>query len=284
MLKSLLVASDLSSRSKPAVWRAVQLAEAARARLAVLHVVEDDQPDARRQEEMRSAQEFLDGQLGAFGKPQACEVFTRAGDAFQVISEVAQARDADLIVLGAHRRQVLRDVFVGTTIERVSRTAGRPVLMANGKTGERWKKVFIAIDMSETSAQAARTAHALGLLDGAEVTFVHAYAPIVRPMMIYAGITQDRVAEEAEREFQNTRRDVARFIQDLGLGDLSYNARIVEGLGAGALAGIVEQAKPDLLVIGTRGLSGVKRLFLGSVAQELMSSLEIDILAVPPAA
>lgn len=77
---------------------------------------------------------------------------------------------------------------------------------------------------------------------------------------------------------------MARFIQDLGLGDLSYNARIVEGLGAGALAGIVEQAKPDLLVIGTRGLSGVKRLFLGSVAQELMSSLEIDILAVPPAA
>ncbi|WP_370870516.1 universal stress protein [Pseudotabrizicola sp.] len=63
---------------------------------------------------------------------------------------------------------------------------------------------------------------------------------------------------------------------------MSYNARIVEGLGAGALADIVERAKPDLLVIGTRRLAGVKRLLLGSVAQELMSSLEIDILAVPP--
>ncbi|MDZ7572346.1 MAG: hypothetical protein U0934_00120 [Pseudotabrizicola sp.] len=48
------------------------------------------------------------------------------------------------------------------------------------------------------------------------MTFVHAYAPIVRPMMIYMGITQDRVAEVAEREFQDTRRDVAPFIQDLG--------------------------------------------------------------------
>jgi nucleotide-binding universal stress UspA family protein len=199
------------------------------------------------------------------------------------LSATRRTRASDLIVLGAHRRQILRDVFVGTTIERVTRTARRPVLIANGKTGERWKKVFIAIDMSETSAEAARTAHALGLLDGADVSFVHAYAPITRQMMTYAGIPLERVQEESAREFQATRREVARFIQALGLQDLNYNARIVEGLGAGAIAGVVEQGKADLLVIGTRGLSGVKRLFLGSVAQDLMSSLKTDILAVPPA-
>jgi len=37
-------------------------------------------------------------------------------------------------------------------------------------------------------------------------------------------------------------------------------------------------------IIGTRGLSGVQRLFLASVELKLMSSLEIDILAVPPTA
>src|SRR5690606_19888945 len=62
MLTSLLAASDLSSRSEPAVWRAAQLAGAAQARLAVLHVVEDDQPEARMHAEMRSAQARLDGQ------------------------------------------------------------------------------------------------------------------------------------------------------------------------------------------------------------------------------
>ncbi|MDP2080330.1 MAG: universal stress protein [Pseudotabrizicola sp.] len=102
MLTSLLAASDLSSGSKPAVWRALLFAEAAQARHAVLHVVEDDQTEARLQEEMRSVQKYPDGQLAAFGKPKACDVFTRAGDAFQVISEVAQVCDADLIVLGAH--------------------------------------------------------------------------------------------------------------------------------------------------------------------------------------
>lgn len=284
MLKSLLAASDLSSRSRPALWRALQLAEAAQARVGVLHVVDDDQPEANMREQMRNAELELQAQVDACAVHTDCEVFARPGHAFQVICEEAHARDADLIVLGSHRRQFLRDVFIGTTTERVTRTAGRPLLMANGGTRERWKNVYIGVDMSETSAQAARTAHALGLLDGANVSFVHAYAPLTRQMMTYAGVAEKRIKEEAAREFQTTRQELARFIEGLGLSGVPHRTRIVEGLGASALAGVVEQGKADLLVIGTRGLSGVKRLFLGSVAQDLMSSLEIDVLAVPPLA
>jgi len=284
MLKSILVASDLSSRAMPAVLRAVQLAVASGARLTVLNVVEDDLPENQAREEIANAKVFLSGQIAGFGAPPQAEVVVITGHAFHAICEQAQALDADLIVMGAHRRQFLRDVFIGTTIERVTRTAGRPVLMANGKATERWRKVFIATDMSETSGHAARKAQELGLLDGADVTFVHGYAPITRQMMTHAGIPAKRVHEEAEREFQSTRRELGSFIQGLDFGDLSYNARIIEGVGADAIEGLVEQAKPDLLVIGTRGLSGVRRLFLGSVAQELMGSLEIDILAVPPQA
>ena len=284
MLKSILVASDLSSRSKPAVQRGVQLAEGSGAALCVLHVVEDDLLEDRMRNEIRSAEDYLTKQVTGFGKPPACDVAVATGHAFHVIGEKARAREADLIVMGAHRRQFLRDVFVGTTIERVTRTAGRPVLMANSKTGVRWRKVFIATDMSEASGHAARKAHALGLLDNADVSFVHGYAPITRQMMTHAGIPAERVHQEAEREFQSTRRELGQFIQGLDLGELNYNARIIEGVGADAISGLVEQAKPDLLVIGTRGLSGIRRLFLGSVAQELMGSVEIDVLAVPPQA
>ncbi|MCC5976119.1 MAG: universal stress protein, partial [Rubellimicrobium sp.] len=122
------------------------------------------------------------------------------------------------------------------------------------------------------------------LLDNTDVTFVHGYAPVTRQMMTHAGIPAEQVHEEAEREFQSTRHEPGRFIQGLDLGDPSYNARIIEGVGADAIAGLVELARPDLLVIGTRGLSGVRRLFPGSVAQELMGSLGVDILAVPPQA
>jgi universal stress protein E len=41
--------------------------------------------------------------------------------------------NTDLIVMGAHRKQFLRDVFVGTTVERVIRTGPYPVLMVNNE-------------------------------------------------------------------------------------------------------------------------------------------------------
>jgi nucleotide-binding universal stress UspA family protein len=216
------------------------------------------------------------------GASAGCAIVIRTGDAFRVIADEAEARAADVIVLGAYRRQLLRDVFTGTTAERVVRTAGRPVLLAHTAPGARWKRIFIATDLSDTSAHAARTAHAMGLLAGAEVTFLHAYAPVTRQMMTHAGIPAAQVEAEAEREFQATRRDLARFLETLGLEDLPCSARLIEGTGAKAIAGFVAKSRPDLLVLGTRGLSGVGRLFLGSVAQELMGSLEIDMLAVPP--
>lgn len=282
MLKSILAATDLSSRSGPAVQRAVQLAKAHQAKLRVLNVVEDDLLGDRMYAEVGRIRDILSAQVDGFGRPEACEVAVVGGHAFRVIGEEARASGAELIVMGAHRRQVLRDVFVGTTIERVIRTAGRPVLMANAPSAELWRRILVATDLSEASAHAAQSAHRLGLLDGMDVTFVHAFAPVSRQMMTHAGVPPERIHAEAEREFQSAQRELAGFVQRLGLGDLPCHARIIEGIGADAIAGFVEQSKPDLLVIGSRGLSGARRLFLGSVAQDLLGSLETDILAVPP--
>lgn len=277
MLKSILVASDLSSRSQPAVKRGIQLARDHQARLCVLSVVEDDLLGGRMYAEIGRIEDDLTAQTEEFGRPEGSEVIVATGHAFRVIAEEARARSADLIVMGTHRRQFLRDVFVGTTIERVTRTAGRPVLMANKPADGPWRRIFIATDLSEASANAARAAKTLGLLEDADVSFVHACAPMTR-----AGIPVEHTREEAEREFRTMRHELGRFVERLDLGDLNYGARIIEGIAADAIIGLVEQARPDLLVIGTRGLSGVKRLFLGSVAQELMGSVEVDVLAVPP--
>lgn len=282
MLKSILVASDLSTRSKPAVQRGALLAKAHRARLCVLNVVDDNFAGDRIYAEVARIEHDLATHVEGFGKPADFAVAVRGGHTFKTISEEAHTRAADLIIMGAHRRQVLRDVFVGTTIERVIRTAGRPVLMANSKTGERWRKVLVTTDLSDVSSDAARTAHRLGFLEDVRVSFAYGYAPVTRHMMTHAGIPEERIRQEIERESQTARKDLTKFVERLGLGERNYSAHVFDGVGADAIEELVEDSKPDLLVIGTRGLSGVQRLFLGSVAQDLMGRLEIDVLAVPP--
>jgi nucleotide-binding universal stress UspA family protein len=45
----------------------------------------------------------------------------------------------------------------------------------------------------------------------------------------------------------------------------------------------VDLMRPDLLVVGTRGRSTMGRIFVGSVTESLLRTVETDILAVPPA-
>ncbi len=49
-----------------------------------------------------------------------------------------------------------------------------------------------------------------------------------------------------------------------------------------ALRKAVDEFEPDLVVLGTRGRSGILRLVLGSVAEDLLDWLPVDVLAVPP--
>jgi universal stress protein E len=130
MLKSLLVASDLSKRSAVAVERAVQLSGLAQAQLTVLHVVEDDLLGHVMRDEIKTVERSLGDQVAQLAQQIDCRIKVAAGHAFHVIGEEARSVEADLLIMGAHRRQFLRDIFTGTTIERVTRSAGCPVLMA----------------------------------------------------------------------------------------------------------------------------------------------------------
>ncbi len=91
------------------------------------------------------------------------------------------------------------------------------------------------------------------------------------------GIAVDRLRDASNRTFE-ARREVARFLQMLELGNPSNGVRIVDGTGV--IAGGGEHTGPDPRVIGMRGHCGVP--LLGSVAQALMGSREIDIPAAPP--
>ena len=46
--------------------------------------------------------------------------------------------------------------------------------------------------------------------------------------------------------------------------------------------GAVTEVKPDLLILGRHGRSGLLKALLGSVTEEVLRSLNVDILAMPP--
>lgn len=282
-LKRILATTDFSQRSNRALRRAASLSSALSADLQLLHVVDDDQPIEVVEQEVRQAAALLENAANelreVFGSAPVTSI--KQGDPFQEIVQAAVDAEADLIAMGCHRKRLVRDVFVGTTIERVMRTGRHPVLMVNTELSGPYRRIIVATDMSEASAHALRTAKSLGFLDGAHVSLVHAFEPFAKGMLIYANVERENVEKYVDHEASETRRSMTEFLSDLDLAGLRYDVRLEEGGAFFTIKKIVDKEKPDLLVIGTRGLTGVKRVLLGSVADAVMRGVNCDILAVP---
>src|SRR5215212_8573799 len=156
----ILTATDFSTRSNRAVRQAGLLAQASNATLTLVHVVDDDQPEALVHMEKHEAEQILVEQISVLAELRGveCRPIVVGGSPFRGILQAAASARADLVVMGSHRRQILRDIFVGTTVERVIRTGTFPVLMVNNEAQRRYQNVVAAIDMSKPSANALRSA------------------------------------------------------------------------------------------------------------------------------
>jgi universal stress protein E len=275
----LLVATDLSARSERAVGRGGVLARQSHAELALLHVVDDDQPPPLVAAATRQAEKLLRATVAGLGGPQP-EVLVRAGDPFEVVVQTAAERAVDLVVMGAHRKRILRDVFTGTTIERVMRTGRHPVLMENRAPAEPYRGAVVASDMSEASAGALRTAAALGFLGASELSAVHAFMPLAKDMMVYAGVEGEKIAEHVTHAGADARNKLVAFLRGCCPELLQHALLVEEGDPVVVIRRAVARLDADLVIIGTRGHTGLKRVLLGSVADAALRTLECDVLAV----
>jgi len=140
-IKTILFPTDFSESSKYAMHFAISFAQEYRARLYVLHVVEDmahaiyfdllqAPPLAQLLTEMeQQARQELDKVIPpeVAGKVEV-ERMIRKGVPFHQIVRAAAEIDADLIVLGTHGRTGLKHALFGSVADKVVRKAPCPVL------------------------------------------------------------------------------------------------------------------------------------------------------------
>ena len=115
------------------------------------------------------------------------------GDPFDGILRAAASTGADLVVMGAHRKQLLRDILVGTTIERVIRTGPFPVLMVNKEVGQPYRTALAPVDLSEPSVNAIRTGKTLGLARWHAACARPCLRAAGKGQMFHAGLSQDTI-------------------------------------------------------------------------------------------
>jgi len=266
----LLCATDLSSRADRALRRAALLAGGTGAELVLLTVAEADAARARA---------GLEAQAAALGLP-ASRLRVELGAPREVIPRVAAEEEAALVVLGAHERRPLRDLFGATTAGEVMRRGPAPVLMVARPAAGPHARVLAALDLSAPALGALQAARGLGLLAGAELLAFHAFDLPARGHMLLGDMPEEALSVQVAA-LEARARD-ALLAQLAGVAPEAAPV-LEQGPPAQALRRAVDRLAPDLVVIGTRGHGALGRLVLGSVAEEALRTLPCDVLAVPPA-
>jgi universal stress protein E len=283
VMRRILAATDFSTRSHRALRRAGLLARKRDAGLTLVHVVEDDQPRSLIELERREASKFLDEQIHSLAELRGvrCNFLLAGGAAFDGILQTARISSADLIVMGSHRKQLLRDVFIGTTVERVIRGGTYPVLMVNKAVDHPYERVLAATDMSEVSARAIRIGEDFGMTDNANLILVHAFLAPTTTKTTLADASAGAINAYVDEERLRTNADLSAFIEANRFSAEKWSRHVEPGTPFEVISRVVQEKMSDLLILGTHGRTGIEKFFLGSVAEEALRALDVDILVVP---
>ena len=149
-------------------------------------------------------------------------------------------------------------------------------------TANTYRTVVVGTDGSESSLRAVARAGALAGATGATLVVACAYLPVDADERETAR-AQDVLREDAYQVVgSHPAEDTVRTAQERAAAAGAKNVKTVavEGSPVEALLDVVRREKADLLVVGNRGLAGIKGRLLGSVPADATRRSECDVLVV----
>jgi universal stress protein E len=293
-MKRILCATDLSEASDEAIRQADELARSAGAALALCHVVPDVQsihplfPQRHLAEataapalERMAHDALLERARTLVGRtPQEIETFVELGIGYAEILARAEAWKADLLVVASRGRTGLARVLLGSVAGQLVRYAHCPVLIARPRA-ERGI-VLAATDLSDAALPALHTAAEEATRRGATLIVMHVL-DLVGPAAFWAlgspfGMARAAPSEETMRSVHAA----ARVTLETALARFGAGGEIVIGDGepAASILRVADERHPELVVVGTRGRTGLARVALGSVAEKVVQMAATSVLAV----
>jgi nucleotide-binding universal stress UspA family protein len=143
-----------------------------------------------------------------------------------------------------------------------------------------YQRILVPVDGSETSMVGLREAVKLAKSLGSQVRVFHVANEFVMDYSYGAGMYGTDLIASLREEGKKVVREAEAFVMQQGV---KVDGTLLESIGGSAADFIVEQAKEwvaDLIVMGTHGRRGIRRLALGSDAEEVVRSALVPVLLV----
>ncbi len=236
-----------------------------------------------------NAAEYLEETLKRIRTPEGVTISSMIvdGQPADVIVSHSTTDGVAMVVMTTAGRGAVGRLTFGSVADRVSRTSPVPVLLvrADSEAETNWyapasiRRLVVPLDGSGRAHQALPKAATLAKHLDVPVLLV-SVNEAERMSLVYgsafSAAAYAEIAENAERELDNM---LTKAADELRTAGVEVDQRVLMGATAYAINAITE--RDDIIVMTSHGRSGVRRLLLGSVAEQLVRTARVPVLLVP---
>lgn len=140
-----------------------------------------------------------------------------------------------------------------------------------------YERILIAVDFSEHSKKAVEAGAGIAKQFGAKVDLIHAFELPLPVMTPYEVALPDNFVGEAR---DAAGRELDRVEQQLVADGITVESHLRDGPPDAAIDALARELGSDLIVLGTRGNTGLKHILLGSVAERTLRHAPCPVLTV----
>jgi nucleotide-binding universal stress UspA family protein len=207
------------------------------------------------------------------------------------ILKTIRTKDIDLVILGTRSFSQAAGFFLGSVSQWVLQEAPCSVLIARNrphkKLNNRGMKILLATDGSSDSQGGIDFVNRMGFPASSHIMILHVIQKQVyetERALITGRENKQEFAELAEEILGAREQQGVKLLEQtsnaLSSHDVTIQKRLVFGNPASEILKAARMMKTDLIVMGSQGSTGVKRIILGSVANKVVRSAGTSVAVI----
>lgn len=197
------------------------------------------------------------------------------GEPYTKLVDILYAEESDLLVLGKSGKGGLARALIGSTASRAIGASPVDVLVIPKNTTLKLKKMLVPVDGSLYSEEAAMRALELASHLKSEIILL---SVVEIPFELYETATDiGKMVEHLKTEAEEFIRKLKSKYKEKGIEVKGY---VVEGIVEEKILEIAEKEEVDLIIMGSHGKTGLKRLLMGSVTEKVLTLGTKPVLVV----